>query len=235
MKSVVEQTEPMRSVVVVIDDDRLFRRSITRLLETHGYETEAYQSLNEISAAGRIPQMGCALLDLNLPDTNGLEIQDKLAIIAPALSIVFLTGFGRVASSVRAMKTGAVDFLEKPVDDAILIQAVERAIDRSKRLSKERVEREELLRRFGRLTVREREVFVLITAGLLNKQAGAELAITEKTVKVHRAHVMEKMEVQSLAELVRVAQRLGPDVQFAAPSSNSATGSESARTAARGR
>jgi FixJ family two-component response regulator len=145
---------------------------------------------------------------LNLPGTSGLKIQEQLAVAAPTLPIIFLTGFGKVASSVRAMKAGAVDFLEKPVRAADLVPAVERAISRSYKLQSDHVELKKLRHRFESLTMREREVFTLITSGLLNKQAGAELGITERTVKVHRAHVMEKMKVGSLANLVKLSQRI---------------------------
>jgi FixJ family two-component response regulator len=208
-----DATNAVQPLVVVIDDDRLFGRSIKRLLESHGYQATVYESLDQFTAADNVPQVGCAILDLNLPDFNGLEIQARLATIAPSLCIVFLTGFGEVSATVRAMKAGAVDFLEKPVEDAVLLRALGLAIERSKRLFEERFEREELRRRLARLSARERQVFLLVTSGFLNKQAGAELGVTEKTIKVHRAHVMQKMEVGSLAELVKIAQRLGPDLQ----------------------
>jgi FixJ family two-component response regulator len=198
------------SDVIVIDDDPSVRKSIKRLLEAHGHSVQTCGSLDEFAAAGSIPQVGCVVLDLNLPGIDGLEIQAKLAVLAPTLSIVFLTGYGKVSASVRAMKAGAVDFLEKPVRAGMLIPAVEQAIARSRRLLQERVVRQSLQRRFDALTERERQVFSLITLGLLNKQAAAELGITEKTVKVHRARVMDKMGAGSLAELVKMSQRLGP-------------------------
>jgi FixJ family two-component response regulator len=199
----------IQPVVLIIDDDGLFRRSIKRVLDAHGYSTATYESLNQFTDAGKVPQIGCAILDLNLPDSNGLEIQQKLTYIAPTLSTVFLTGFGKVSSTVQAMKAGAVDFLEKPVEDAVLLQAVQSAVDRSMRLYEGRRELEELRRRFEGLSPRERQVFGLITAGLLNKQAAAELGLKEKTIKVHRAQVMANMGAGSFAELVKMAQRLG--------------------------
>jgi len=195
--------------VVVVDDDALFRRSIARLLEEHGYKPSAYESFGQLEDAAKIPQEGCIILDLNLPGISGLEIQRKLTLMAPALCIVFLTGFGEVDSSVMAMKRGAVDFLEKPVEHEVLLRAVEHAINRSRMLNREQAESAELGRRFERLTAREREVFVRITSGLLNKQAGSELGISEKTVKFHRAHIMAKMEAESLAELAKMAARIG--------------------------
>jgi FixJ family two-component response regulator len=202
-------------MVFIIDDDELFRRSIKRVLDAHGYSAATFESLNQFTAAGEVPQIGCAILDLNLPDSNGLEIQQKLACIAPTLSTVFLTGFGKVSATVQAMKAGAVDFLEKPVEDAVLLHAVESAIDRSMRLSEARRELEQLRLNFEELSPRERQVLALITAGLLNKQAAAELGVKEKTIKVHRAQVMSKMGAGSFAELVKMAQRLGLKPGFA--------------------
>jgi FixJ family two-component response regulator len=217
----------IQPVVLIIDDDGLFRRSIKRVLDAHGYSTATYESLNQFTDAGKVPQIGCAILDLNLPDSNGLEIQQKLTYIAPTLSTVFLTGFGKVSSTVQAMKAGAVDFLEKPVEDAVLLQAVQSAVDRSMRLYEGRRELEELRRRFEGLSPRERQVFGLITAGLLNKQAAAELGLKEKTIKVHRAQVMANMGAGSFAELVKMAQRLGLKPQ---PVAASATGKASSMT-----
>jgi FixJ family two-component response regulator len=210
-------------VALVIDDDQLFRRSIARILEAHGYTTATYESLAQFTAAKAIPQFGCAILDLNLPDSNGLQIQDRLTRVAPALAVIFLSGFGQVSSSVRAMKAGAVDFLEKPVEDSVLLQAVERAVDRSRRLYDERRELEELQLRFRSLSAREQDVFALITSGLLNKQAGAELGVKEKTVKVYRAQLMAKMRAASFADLVKIAQRLGLKRTPASPISSNRT------------
>lgn len=209
MKRSEKNIAQIQPVVLIIDDDGLFRRSIKRVLDAHGYSIATYESLNQFTDAGKVPQIGCAILDLNLPDSNGLEIQQKLTYIAPTLSTVFLTGFGEVYSTVQAMKAGAVDFLEKPVEGAVLLQAVESAVDRSMRLYAARCELEDLRRRLEELSPRQRQVFELITAGLLNKQAAAELGLKEKTIKVHRAQVMTKMGAGSFAELVKTAQRLG--------------------------
>ena len=197
----------------------MFRRSITRLLEEHGHSVAPYESLDQLLERGNIPKLGCALLDLNLPGVGGLEIQKRLAALAPTLAIVFLTGFGKVDSSVRAMKSGAVDFLQKPVEDAVLLEAVELAIDRSRTFNRQRAEHDELRGRFERLSTREREVFALITSGLLNKQAAAELDITEKTIKFHRAHIMKKMEARSLAELAKMEERIRLSDQVVSPPS----------------
>jgi FixJ family two-component response regulator len=191
--------------VVLIDDDRLLRRSVERLLKTNGYFATTYDSLRQFLEAGRIPDLGCAILDLNLPDGSGLEIQQELARSAPTLSVIFLSGYGKVETSVRAMKGGALDFLEKPVEDAVLLEAVRAAIERSRQLLGEQSERKRLRQRFERLSGREREVFALITS--------------EKTVKLHRAHVMEKMEAGSFAELTKMAQKLGVEAKPPLPSS----------------
>jgi FixJ family two-component response regulator len=208
-----------RPEVVLIDDDRLLRRSIERLLKAAGYFVTTYDSLRQFLGTGRIPNLGCAILDLNLPDGSGLEIQKELATSAPTLSVIFLSGYGKVGTSVRAMKAGALDFLEKPVEDSVLLEAIRAAIERSRQLVADQSERQMLRQRFERLTGREREVFTLITSGLLNKQAGAELGLTEKTVKVHRGHVMQKMEAASFAELTRMAQKLGLEAKPPLPSS----------------
>lgn len=207
--------------VVLIDDDRMLCRSIKRLLETSGYPTATYDSPGRFLKAGQIPRFGCAILDLNLPDTSGLDIQDRLTRLAPTLPIIFLTAYGKVGTSVRAMKAGALDFLEKPVEDAALLQAVKAAIERSAQLLVDQSEREALQRRFELLSERERQVFTLITSGLLNKQVGAELGLVEKTIKVHRAHVMEKMKAGSFAELTKMAHKLGLDLKEPLPVSSS--------------
>lgn len=209
MKRIAEKANTQNPRVLVIDDDQLVRSSLARILNAHGYATSIYESLAKLTERDDIPQLGCAILDLNLPDSNGLEIQERLAKLAPALTVIFLTGFGAVSSSVRAMKAGAVDFLEKPVEEADLLYAVQRAIDYSQQLADKQGELRQLRLRYETLTVREREVFSLVTSGLLNKQAAADLGVKEKTVKVHRAQVMAKMNASSFAELVRIAQRLG--------------------------
>lgn len=205
--------------VVLIDDDRLVRRSVKRLLETNGYIAATFDSLHQFLNSGQRPRCGCAILDLNLPDASGLEIQDQLAKSAPTLSVIFLSGYGKVGTSVRAMKAGALDFLEKPVEDSVLLAAVGKAIERSRQLLADQSAREKLQQCFERLSKRERQVFALITSGLLNKQAGAELGLTEKTVKVHRAHVMEKMEAASFADLTKMAEKLGLEAKAPRPSS----------------
>jgi FixJ family two-component response regulator len=213
-----EKKDPAdRPIVLIIDDDPLFRRSISRVLEGHGYITAMHESLAKLAASKNIPRIGCAILDLNLPGSDGLAIQEQLATLAPALAVIFVSGFGEVSSSVRAMKAGAIDFLEKPVEDAVLLQTVDRAVERSKKLYSEARELDDLRFRLEHLSKREREVFALVTSGLLNKQAAAELGLKEKTVKVHRAQVMAKMGAESFAELVKISQRLGLKQSSAPP------------------
>jgi FixJ family two-component response regulator len=221
LKTTDKKEATVHPIVLVIDDDPLFQRSISRILESQGYATATHESLAKLAASKDIPQLGCAILDLNLPDSNGLIIQQKLAKVAPALAVIFVTGFGQVSSSVRAMKAGAIDFLEKPVEDEVLLQAVERAVERSRRLYQEGRELDNLRLRFERLSQRERDVFALVTSGLLNKQAAAELGLKEKTIKVHRAQVMAKMGAESFADLVKIAQRLGLKPRPAAPENQS--------------
>lgn len=197
------------SKVAVIDDDKAIRRALARLIRSAGFEAFTFSSAPEFLAAPDAEGVGCAVIDLRMPGLSGLELQEEINRRLPHLSVVFLTGHGDVPSSVRAMKAGAVDFLEKPVAEEALLTAVRRAIERSHEMKTSGAELEELQRRYRLLTPREREVFALVTAGFLNKQIGFDLGPSEKTIKVHRAHAMGKMEAKSLADLVRMAGRLG--------------------------
>jgi FixJ family two-component response regulator len=187
------------TTIHVVDDDGDTRAALARLLRAEGYEVLAYASAGDFLL--KRPSSGCIVLDLQLPGPSGLELQQ-----AVALPIVFLTGHGDVASSVRAMKAGAVDFLTKPVDPAALLQAIGAALERDRIVQM----RHEIEARYGRLTPRERSVLEQVVAGKANKQIARVLGITERTVKSHRGQVMAKMEVGSLAELVRAAGLLGP-------------------------
>jgi FixJ family two-component response regulator len=197
--------------VAVVDDDPSALTALARLIRAAGHKpvtfSSARQFLDDPNAAG----LECAVIDLWMPDVNGLALQEELDKALPYLSVVFVSGRGDVPSSVHAMKAGAVDFLEKPVSEEALLKAVNSAVERTRGMKAEHQEFEMLQERYRRLTPREREVFALITAGLLNKQAGAELGATEKTIKVHRARVIEKMRAGSLADLVRMAERLRID------------------------
>ncbi|HET6365954.1 MAG TPA: response regulator [Pseudomonadales bacterium] len=202
-------TEPCRTVYVV-DDDASVRKSFGRLLRTAGYQVETFASADEFLAHPLSIEPGCLLLDLKMPGRNGLELQEALVAARKAIPIIFVTGHGDVSTSVRAMKGGAVDFLTKPYSAEDLLEAVERAMAKDKRDRRERAQLTDLQSRARALTPREAEVLRLVVRGLLNKQVAAELGISEKTVKVHRARVMQKMRADSMADLVRMAGRLHP-------------------------
>jgi FixJ family two-component response regulator len=201
------------ATVYVVDDDASVRRALTRLLRAVGYRVVAYASarefLEQTPVRARRGQPGdvaaCAVLDVQMPDLSGLELQRELPASLP---IVFLTGHGDIARTVGALKAGAADFLTKPVCDADLLRAVDEALMRSADALRSLRELQELKSRIERLTPREREVMDLVVMGRLNKQVACELGTVEKTVKAHRARVMQKMEVSSLAELVRVADKV---------------------------
>lgn len=193
-------------LVYVVDDDPSVCRALTRLVRSAGHEVEAYGSAREFlehACGERTP--ACVVLDVQLPDLSGLELQRELDARLP---IVFLTGYGDIAMTVGAIKAGATDFLTKPVRDDDLLGAIDLALARSIEVPKSIHELEELRSRVGRLTVREREVMNLVVLGRLNKQVACELGTVEKTVKAHRARVMQKMEAGSLAELVRIADKV---------------------------
>lgn len=195
--------------VFLVDDDPAVLRALTRLLRAAGFEACAYPSaltfLEEHDAAAP----GCAVVDLAMPGLTGLELQRVLAASGCERPIVFITARGDIPASVQAMKAGAVDFLTKPFDDEELLSAIRTALEKDRRARQLRAELQFVERRLARLTPREREVLTHIVAGQLNKQIAAVLGTVEKTIKVHRARVMEKMEAKSLAELVRMAERAG--------------------------
>ncbi|HEY3596017.1 MAG TPA: response regulator [Paraburkholderia sp.] len=197
-------------LVYVVDDEGCVRRALTRLIQSAGYRVDAYGSAREFLAGMRAnphaaPSPACAVLDVQMPDLSGLELQRELDACLP---VIFVTGHGDIAMTVGAIKAGAADFLTKPVHDADLLRAIELALARSIETSQQRRELDELRTRLERLTPREREVMDLVVMGRLNKQVACELGTVEKTVKAHRARVMQKMEVNSLAELVRVADKV---------------------------
>jgi FixJ family two-component response regulator len=197
--------------VFVVDDDAAVRKSLVRLLKSAGYHTESFASADEFLKRWQAnPVPGCVLLDIMMPGLDGLQLQQKLETSAHEIPIIFITGHGDIPSSVKAMKAGAVDFFPKPFNDEDLLKAVREAIERDQQERSERAGRDATARRFETLTAREREVMALVVRGMLNKQIASALGASEKTVKIHRGRVMEKMNVQSVADLVRAAQKLGP-------------------------
>jgi FixJ family two-component response regulator len=195
--------------VFVVDDDDDLRRATVRLLASFDFTVRAFASAEELLAAFDPQLAGCLLLDLRLPGQSGLELQRTLGAMGSTLPIVFLTGHADVSTSVVAMKSGAIDFLEKPVREEHLVAALERALEHDARTRVELGQRALVEGRYATLTEREREVLVEIVAGKLNKQTARELGIAERTVKLHRARVLEKMGAGSVADLVRMAETLG--------------------------
>ena len=195
--------------VFVVDDDPSVQRSICRLLRTAGLSAQTFSSPKEF-LDGEVPAgaTGCVVLDVRMPGMSGLDLQEELQRRGVRLPIVFITGHGTIPMSVRAMKQGALDFLEKPFNSETLIEAIRRAIGRSQETATEEHERRDLEKKFESLAPRQREVFQRVVTGKLNKQIALELGIVEKTVKLHRARVMKKMQAGSLAELVQLAERL---------------------------
>jgi FixJ family two-component response regulator len=196
-------------VVHVVDDDASFRTAIARLLRASGYQVALYDSGERLLENPPGPAPGCILLDLRMSGLSGLELQDRLAELGRTLPIVFLTGHGDIPASVRAIKAGAEDFLAKPVSKEPLLAALGRALERDRQARKNRDQQAALRALVATLTPRESEVFALVVRGKLNKQIAFELGTSERTIKAHRHGIMEKLRVQSLAELVLLAGRLG--------------------------
>jgi FixJ family two-component response regulator len=197
------------STVFLIDDDPSVRRALARLIKSAGYQVQTFVSAREFLDSMPDPTgPACLVLDVRMPGLSGLDLQRALQAANATLPIIFITGHGDIPMSVKAMKDGAVDFLPKPVKDKDLLRAIELALARSVRERAARDELEEIQSRVETLTAREREVMNLVVKGLLNKQVAFELGTVEKTVKVHRARVMDKMKVESLADLVRLAERV---------------------------
>jgi RNA polymerase sigma factor (sigma-70 family) len=196
-------------LVYVVDDDASVRKALTRLLATAGYEVRAFASAQDF-VNGHDPATGsCVVLDLSMPGIDGLVLQASLNAEASVLPIVFLSGRGDVPSSVQAMKQGAVDFLQKPIDDALLFAAVARGCEQVEELRRAREDRQTIEARLATLTPRERQVLSHLITGRLNKQIAADLGTSEKTIKVHRARILQKMCADSIASLVRIADRGG--------------------------
>jgi len=197
------------TLVGIVDDDPSVRKGLARLVRAAGYRVEVFASAREFLARPQQEDPSCLLLDVRMPGLTGPELQEALAIAGRRMSIVFVSGHGDVVGSVKAMKGGAIDFLTKPVDARELLDAIERAVAKAFTAQREQAGATDVQGRLKTLTAREAQVFALVVTGMLNKQVAAELGIVEKTVKVHRARVMEKMRAGSLAELVRLADRAG--------------------------
>ncbi|HEY3065486.1 MAG TPA: response regulator transcription factor [Methylomirabilota bacterium] len=198
-------------LVYVVDDDEKVRRALSRLIRSVGLDVQTFPSAKAFLEHELPDRPACLVLDLRLRGPSGLDLQTTLAEKQLTIPIIFISGHGTVPASVRAMKGGALDFLEKPFDDAQLLDSIERALSRSRDERLEHAERSVLQRRMETLTPREREVMALVVRGMLNKQIAAELGAAEKTIKIHRGRVMKKMQAESVAELIRMAQRLGVD------------------------
>ena len=200
---------PTTPTVVVVDDDISVRESLELLIQNEGWRAALFGSAQEFLA--RLPTVvpSCLILDVNLPDLSGLDIQQRISDEKSSTPIIFITGYGDIPTSVRAMKAGAAEFLTKPLNDEILIEAIREAVRRSQANLKREGAQRQLQERFGLLSKREREVMDLVVKGLMNKQVGFELGISEITVKAHRGKVMEKMRATTFVDLVNMAGRLG--------------------------
>jgi FixJ family two-component response regulator len=197
------------TIVFVVDDDPSVRTSTARLVRSAGFEVETFGSAAEFLASPRPDVPACLVLDVRLPGQSGLDLQRELTKSGVGIPIIFVTGHGDIPMSVRAMKAGAVEFLTKPYRRSELLEAIRASIERDRASRKERLEARALQERYEQLTPRERQVMALVVAGLLNKQIAGELTTSERTIKFHRAHIMQKMAAESLAELVQMAGELG--------------------------
>ena len=200
------ETEP---IVFIVDDDDSVRKSLARLITSVGLKVETFSSANAFLKRDAYDGPACLVLDIRMPGLSGLDLQTELARAQRTLSIVFISGHGNITMSVQAIKAGAVDFLEKPFEEQDLLDAVNLAIQKDRAAKQKLADLSKIQERVESLTPREREVFAFVVTGMLNKQIAFEMGISEKTIKVHRARVMQKMQAESLADLVRLAEKLG--------------------------
>jgi FixJ family two-component response regulator len=211
--------KPVDPIVFVVDDDALIRGALTNLICSVGFQVQAFSSAQEFLNHRRALAPACLVLDVRLKGLSGLELQHELTSLGDPIPIIFMTGHGDIPMSVRAMKAGAVEFLPKPFRDQDLLDAIHQAIELNKRAIQQRLKTVELRNRHETLTPREREVMSLVVRGMLNKQISHDLGTSEATVKIQRAHVMQKMKAPSLPELVRMCEMLGSADQQRIPPS----------------
>jgi two-component system response regulator FixJ len=197
------------TTVFIVDDDASVRKSLTRLLDSLGFAAETFASAEEFLRRERYEGIGCLVLDVRMPGLSGVDLQEELNKADYTLPIIFITGHGDIPMSVRAMKKGAVDFLPKPFDEKELMDALKRAVEKDRTAKADRAARRGILEQVGQLTPREYEILQHLITGMLNKQIAFKLGIAEKTVKIHRARVFEKLNAYSVAELVRMAEKAG--------------------------
>jgi RNA polymerase sigma factor (sigma-70 family) len=214
----------MFPTVHIVDDDAACSKAISRLLKASHYEVVVYASATELLEAMTLEGRGCILLDMQLPDLDGLEVQKRLSDLGSSLPIVFLTGYGNISSSVRAIKAGAEDFLSKPVQKHELLEAINRSLVRCEEAQERNALLQSLRAMFAKLTPREREVFSWVVRGKINKQIAHEMGTSERTIKSHRHACMAKLQVKSVAELVLIARRLGMELMDSAPGTKALPG-----------
>jgi two-component system response regulator FixJ len=202
------KSEPLPTIFVVDDDDSV-RRALSYLLVSAGFRVETYSSAEEFMTREQYDGVGCIILDVSMPGLSGMDLQEKLIRSAYSIPIIFLTAHGELTMGVQAMKKGAIDFLTKPCDDEQLLGAVHRAIEKDMQARGSYQEKQEIRRRMELLTPRETEILRYVIAGTLNKQIAAQLGIAEPTVKIHRGRIMEKLCAESVADLVRLAEKAG--------------------------
>ncbi len=198
---------PSNATVFVVDDDASVRKSLKRLIMSIGLKVEIFNSAQEYLKHKPRDEPACLVLDVRMPGTSGIELQDQLNRAGHQIPIIFISGHSNISMSVKAMKAGATDFIEKPFEDQRLIDAIHAAIAKNMQFRKKQTELNDLQQRFDSLTPREHDVSTLVVSGMLNKQIGVDLGISEKTVKVHRGRIMQKMKANSLADLVRMAEK----------------------------
>jgi FixJ family two-component response regulator len=199
---------PASPIIFIVDDDISVRESLELLIQNEGWQPKTFASAQEFLDCPRAVVPSCLVLDVSLPGLDGLELQKRVAVERAEMPIIFITGYGDVPKTVQAMKGGAVEFLIKPFNDEVLLTAIKQALERSRVALAQETEMRELRERHASLTPREQQVMALVVSGLLNKQVGGELGISEITVKAHRGQVMQKMKANSLADLVKMAGRL---------------------------